>query len=104
MQYNQISFGCAGGHAVGRASGSTGSAGGHANFSSTSEACNHFITKHCKLNYWTRKKLRKKVGTLKRVAIQGKNFKEKKRVVTRHGEGLLKLLPPIVSALDSIFK
>ena len=61
------------------------------------------LTKHCKLDYWTRKRLRKKIGTLKRVAIKGKNFKEKKKVVTQHGEGLLKLLPTIVSAVESIF-
>ena len=67
-----------------------------------SEVCNHLITKHCKIDYWTRKRLRKKVGTLKRVAIKGKNFKEKKRVVTQHDEGLLKLLPTILSAVESI--
>ena len=68
-----------------------------------SEVCNHLLTKHCNLDNRTRKRLRKKVDTLKRVAIKGKNFKEKKRVVNQHGEGLLKLLPTILSAIGSIF-
>ena len=40
-----------------------------------SEVCNHLLTKHCKLDIGTRKKLRRKVDTLK-------NYKQKKKVVT----------------------
>ena len=60
------------------------------------------FTKHCKLDYLTRQRWRKKFGILKRVAINSKNFKEKKRVITQHGEEPLKSLPTIFSALESI--
>ena len=43
-----------------------------------SEVCNHLLTKHCNLDIWTRRKLRKKVETLKRVATKDGDFKEKK--------------------------
>ena len=38
-----------------------------------SEVCNHLLTKHCKLDIGTRKRLRKKSDTLKRDVIRGRN-------------------------------
>ena len=69
-----------------------------------SEVCNHLLTKHCKLSSRTRRKLRKKVGTLKRVAVKGHNYKTKKKVVTQHGKGLLALLPTLLSVVGGILK
>ena len=68
-----------------------------------SEVCNHLLTKHCKLENGKRKKLRKRVNTLKRVSAVKGNYKAKKNIVSQHGKGLLKLIPAIVSALANIF-
>ena len=64
----------------------------------------HLLTKHCRLSSRTRNTLRKKVGTLKRVAIKGHNYKAKKKVLTQHGKGLLALLPALLSVIGGIFK
>ena len=69
-----------------------------------SEVCNHLLTKHCRLSSRTRNTLRKKVGTLKRVAIKGHNYKAKKKVVTQHGKGLIALLPALLSVVGGILK
>ena len=69
-----------------------------------SEVCNHLLTKHCKLDIGTRKKLRKKADTLKRVVTRGKNYKQKKKVINQHGKGLVALLPLIASVVGDIFK
>ena len=68
-----------------------------------SEVSNHLLTKHCKLNQETRKKLRKKVKVLKKVAKDTDNYKAKKKTVTQHGKGLSKLIPIIGSIVESIF-
>ena len=69
-----------------------------------SEVCNHLLTKHCKLDIGTRKRLRKKSDALKRVVTGGRNYKQKKKVVNQHGEGLIALLPLIASVVGSIIK
>ena len=69
-----------------------------------SEVCNHLLTKHCKLDIGTRKKLRKKADTLKRVVTRGRNYKQKKKVINQHGKGLVALLPLIASVVGDIFK
>ena len=68
-----------------------------------SEVSNHLLTKHCNLNQETRKKLRKKVKVLKKVAKDTDNYKAKKKTVTQHGKGLSKLIPIIGSIVESIF-
>ena len=52
-----------------------------------SEICNHLLTKHCKLDIGTRKKLRKKSDTLRKVVTRGRNYTQKKKVVNQYGEG-----------------
>ena len=68
-----------------------------------SEVSNHLLTKHCKLNRKTRKKLRKKIKVLKNVGETTDNYKRKKKTVTQHGKGLSKLIPIIGSIVESIF-
>ena len=69
-----------------------------------SEVCYHLLTKHCKLSSRTRKKLKRKVNTLKRVAVKGHNYKAKKKVVTQHGKGLIALLPALLSVVGGLLK
>ena len=69
-----------------------------------SEICNHLLTKHCKLDIGTRKRLRKKSDILKRVVTRGRNYKQKKKVINQHGEGLIALLPLIASVVGGILK
>ena len=54
-----------------------------------SKICNHLPTKHCKLGIGTRKRLRKKSDTLKRVVTRSRNYKQNKKVVNQHGVDLL---------------
>lgn len=68
-----------------------------------SEVSNHLLTKHCKLNQETRKKLRRKLKVLKKVGKNTNNYKAKKKTVTQHGKGLSKLIPIIGSIVQSIF-
>ena len=69
-----------------------------------SEICNHLLTKHCKLDIGTRKRLRKKSDILKRVVTRGSNYKQKKKVINQHGKGLIALLPLIASVVGGILK
>ena len=69
-----------------------------------SEICNHLLTKHCKLDIGTRKRLRKKSNILKRVVTRGRNYKQKKKVINQHGKGLIALLPLIASVVGGILK
>ena len=69
-----------------------------------SEICNHLLTKHCKLDIETRKRLRKKSNILKRVVTRGRNYKQKKKVINQHGKGLIALLPLIASVVGGILK
>ena len=69
-----------------------------------SEVSNHLLTKHCKLNQDTRKKLRKKLKVLKKIGTNTDNYRAKKKTVTQHGKGLAKLIPIIGSIVQSIFE
>jgi hypothetical protein len=64
-----------------------------------SEICQHSLYGFCKLNKKTRKRLRSKVKSLKKIASPARSYKSKKERIGQYGGSFFKLLGPLLGAI-----
>ena len=58
------------------------------------ELCNHVLHRRCKLDKSSRKKLRKNLKYMKKVASPSKTFRRKRRIISQRGGGIFSISLP----------